>query len=296
MFSEEVPLEQAKRIPGLRTVDEVYPDPVRVVSVGVPVVDLLSLQDGEQTSVELCCGTHLLRTGEIQDLVVISERQLVKGVSRIVAVTGQDAKEAREAGETLTQEVESLLERARLAASATMSLSAAQRLAKEVGLLTDSVDSTPIPQWQRRELQSHLKTLQRSSNTIIRKLETAEAAVKAQCLLKKNGNRSLVVDTLDTDSISMVMKTVNQYCSRSPGSHVMLLSHHQGSKKVLCACQVPKGSGGLSACEWALAVCVRLKGNAGGSATVAQGTGSASDITEALQWATEYARSKTELG
>lgn len=35
---------------------------------------------------------HLLRTGEIRDLVIVSERQMVKGVSRIIAVTGGDAK------------------------------------------------------------------------------------------------------------------------------------------------------------------------------------------------------------
>ena len=37
-----------------------------------------------------------------------------------------------------------------------------------------AVDNTPIPQWQRRELQIHLRALQRSSNTMVRKLETRE--------------------------------------------------------------------------------------------------------------------------
>lgn len=36
-------------------------------------------------------SSHLLRTGAVQDLVIVSERQLVKGISRIVAVTGRDA-------------------------------------------------------------------------------------------------------------------------------------------------------------------------------------------------------------
>ncbi|GCC40291.1 hypothetical protein chiPu_0024126, partial [Chiloscyllium punctatum] len=71
----------------------VYPDPVRVVSVGLPVKQLLHSNNKQHTSVELCCGTHLLRTGLIQDLVIVSERQLGKGISRILAVTGEDAKE-----------------------------------------------------------------------------------------------------------------------------------------------------------------------------------------------------------
>lgn len=43
IYSQEVALAQAKAIKGLRAVfGEVYPDPVRVVSVGKPVTDLLS--------------------------------------------------------------------------------------------------------------------------------------------------------------------------------------------------------------------------------------------------------------
>lgn len=36
-------------------------------------------------------SSHLLRTGAIEDLVIVSEKQMVKGISRLVAVTGHDA-------------------------------------------------------------------------------------------------------------------------------------------------------------------------------------------------------------
>ncbi|KAM3865330.1 alanine--tRNA ligase, mitochondrial [Diretmus argenteus] len=293
VYTQEVPLDRARTIPGLRTVDEVYPDPVRVVSVAKPVAELLDAQTDGQTSVELCCGTHLLTTGAIEDLVIVSERQMVKGISRIVAVTGDQARQAREAGQVLVQDVDSLS--ARLAASAPSCLPTAQRLAKEAGGLTDAVDNTPIPQWQRRELQSRLKALQRTTNTAVRKLETKEAAVKAQTLLERNRQKMLVVDTVDADSLSIVVKTVNQVSAGAPDRLVMLLSHQKHSGKVLCACQVPKGLASLSASDWATAVCRHLGGAAGGSTSVAKGTGSSSDITEALRWAEEYARRKTQL-
>uniref|UniRef100_A0A674DV14 Alanine--tRNA ligase n=1 Tax=Salmo trutta TaxID=8032 RepID=A0A674DV14_SALTR len=256
VYIEEVPLARAKDIPGLRTVDEVYPDPVRVVSVAVPVADLYDSQTDRWTSVELCCGTHLLTTGEIGDLVIISERQMVKGISRIVAVTGDDAREAREAGQVLTQEVESLS--ARLAMVTSLSLADANRLAKEVGILTDAVDCTPIPQWKRRELQTRLKGLQRTTNTSIRKLETKE--------------------------VSQAHNPILIPFDRAPGTLVMLLSHQQPSGKGLT----------LTSLDWALTVCVRLGGNAGGSATVAKGTGSVANLTEALRCAEEYAQDKTQ--
>uniref|UniRef100_A0A7N8WL66 Alanine--tRNA ligase n=1 Tax=Mastacembelus armatus TaxID=205130 RepID=A0A7N8WL66_9TELE len=274
VHSQVLPLQRARSIRGLRTVDEVYPDPVRLVSVGVPVSELLDNQTDTQTSVELCCGTHLLQTGAIEDLVIVSERQQVKGISRIIAVTGQEATRAREVGQVLLQEVDSLS--VRLSDSAPSSLDSAQRLAKEIGVLSDAVDNTPIPQWQRRELQGRLKALQRTSNTGVRKLEAREVNTHlTHC-------SHLLVDCVDTDSLSVVMKTVNQLSSASPRSYVMLLAHQRHSGKVLCACQVPKS---LPASDWAVAVCHYLGGSAGGSALVAKGTGSSSDITDALRWA-----------
>lgn len=38
-----------------------------------------------------CLISHLLQTGAVQDLLIVSERQTVKGISRIVAVTGREA-------------------------------------------------------------------------------------------------------------------------------------------------------------------------------------------------------------
>ncbi|XP_028269814.1 alanine--tRNA ligase, mitochondrial [Parambassis ranga] len=292
VHSQEVPLQRARTISGLRTVDEVYPDPVRVVSVEVPASALLDGMMDREMSVELCCGTHLLQTGAIEDLVIVSERQMVKGISRIVAVTGEEAMRAREMGQVLSQDVDSLS--TRLSGSSPSCLESAQRLAKEVGILSDAVDNTPIPQWQRRELQGRLRALQRSSNTAVRKLETREAAVRAQDLLKKNSRKDVLVDLVETDSLSVVMKTVNHLSAAVPLSHVMLLAHQRHSGKVLCACQVPKGSPSLTASDWAVAVCRRLGGSAGGSVVVAQGTGSSRDIREALSWAEEFACQKTQ--
>ncbi len=56
----------------------------------------------------------------------------------------------------------------------------------------------------------------------------------------------------------------------------------------------PQDSPSLTASDWAVAVCRHLGGSAGGSALVAKGTGSSSDITEVLRWAEEFARQKTQ--
>ncbi|XP_006098640.1 alanine--tRNA ligase, mitochondrial isoform X1 [Myotis lucifugus] len=288
VYMEEVALAHTAHVPGLRCLDEVYPDPVRVVSVGVPVAQALdpASQAALQTSVELCCGTHLLRTGAVGDLVIVGERQLTKGTTRLLAITGEQAQQAREVGQSLAQEVEAATERL---SRGSRDVVEAQQLSKDVGRLTDAVDTAVMPQWQRRELQATLKVLQRRANTAIRKLEVRQAAQKAQELLQRHPEGSLIVDTVSTESLSVLVKVVRQLCEQVPSTSVLLLSP-QPLGHVLCACQVAQSATPAFTAEaWALAVCSHMGGKAWGSRVVAQGTGSTTDLEAALSTARAYA-------
>ncbi|XP_037698726.1 alanine--tRNA ligase, mitochondrial isoform X3 [Choloepus didactylus] len=288
VYMDEVALALTALVPGLRSLDEVYPDPVRVVSVGVPVAHALdpASKAALQTSVELCCGTHLLRTGALGDLVIIGERQLAKGTTRLLAVTGEQAQQAREVGQRLAQEVEAATERL---SRGSQDVVEAQRLSKDMGRLTDAVDNAMMPQWQRRELQTTLKLLQRRANTAIRKLEKGQAAKKAQELLERHTKGPLIVDTVPTESLSVLVKVVRQLCEQAPSTSVLLLSP-QPLGNVLCACQVAQGATPTFTAEaWALAVCSHMGGKAWGSRIVAQGTGSTADLEAVLSTAQAYA-------
>jgi len=77
--------------------DEKYPNPVRVISVGAPLIDVLGdLQNEkwEKYSIEFCGGTHVAKTGDIKNLVILTEESIAKGIRRIFAITGSDAQEA----------------------------------------------------------------------------------------------------------------------------------------------------------------------------------------------------------
>lgn len=288
VYMEEVPLAHTARIPGLRSLDEVYPDPVRVVSVGVPVAQALAPASHAalQTSVELCCGTHLLSTGAVGDLVIIGDRQLVKGITRLLAITGEQAQQAREVGQSLSQEVEVASERL---SRGSRDLPGAHRLSKDIGRLTEVTESAVIPQWQRQELQTTLKMLQRRANTAIRKLEKSQATEKSQELLKRHSEGPLIVDTVSAQSLSVLVKVVRQLCKQAPSMSVLLLSP-QPTGSVLCACQVAQGATPTFTAEaWALAVCSHMGGKAWGSPVIAQGTGYTADLEAALRTARAYA-------
>ena len=99
VFSQSASLEESKRIDGLRAVfDEAYPDPVRIVSIGVPIDDLLDKPpkaNGREYSVEFCGGTHLKTSKHVDHLVIVTEEAIAKGVRRVVAFTGREAEKVR---------------------------------------------------------------------------------------------------------------------------------------------------------------------------------------------------------
>jgi len=112
VFAENVDLKTARNIKGVRAVfGETYPDPVRVVSVGVDVKELLRNPDDdrwEKVSVEFCGGTHVEKTGDIKELVITENSGIAKGIRRIVAVTGTTAREVQREADDFSERLSAL--------------------------------------------------------------------------------------------------------------------------------------------------------------------------------------------
>ena len=111
-YAKDVDLDLAREIEGVRAVfGETYPNPVRVVSIGIEVDDLLKNPknpEWRKVSVEFCGGTHVEQTGSIKDMVIVEESCIAKGIRRIVAYTGDAAHQAQREAKAFGEKLDRL--------------------------------------------------------------------------------------------------------------------------------------------------------------------------------------------
>lgn len=291
VFTKEASLAEAKRIMGLRAVfGEVYPDPVRVVTVGRPVEELL--EDPENPmwaslSTEFCGGTHLSNTKEAKSFALISEEGIAKGIRRITAFTTDKATEA-------IHEADTLLERITSASKLEGLL-----LEKEVASLKSLVDVAVIPAARKNNFRGQLTSLQDR----IKKAQKAAAEANLQVAIRlatetaeKSASRGdsfcvLRIDVgLDTNAIR---DAITKVLDKQKDLAVMMFSVDKDTNKVLVYAGVPDAaaSKGLVLISWLRKALEPINGKGGGGkGGLAQGQGSnAAGVEEAMNVARQFA-------
>ncbi|MFG0326753.1 MAG: alanine--tRNA ligase [Phycisphaerales bacterium JB037] len=270
VHADAVPLDAAMNIQTLRAVfGEKYPDPVRVVSIGVPIGDLLAEPKSAQWSshsVELCGGTHVASTAELQAFAITSETGVAKGTRRIEAITGVPALAARQAAEGLA---------AQIAEAAELDDEA---LAGEVPSLNAEIDSMTLSVSDRADLRAQLEPLltrikaaqkARAKEAAARAIESARSIGAAA---REEGKR-FVVARLDAgedrQAIGQAMKLIQDAC---PDAAVIALS---ADEKVAIVAAVPDDlvQQGLKAGDWVRVAAEACGGKGGGKPNQAQGGG-----------------------
>ncbi|KAL9060467.1 MAG: hypothetical protein Q9162_000640 [Coniocarpon cinnabarinum] len=290
VYDKDVPLAAARDINGVRAVfGETYPDPVRVVSVGVPVEDLLAdvkKAEWRNVSVEFCGGTHVESTSVIAELIVLEESGIAKGIRRMIAVTGQAAYDAQRSADEFDGELKRLegmknsAEReqynkdlnaryAELTASALKKASFKDRLGK-VG----------------KEIVDAQKAAQKAENKKVLDMVTQH--------FEKNKESKTFVGAVDFElggGSKAVPEAIKHIQGKVKDKTVYLIGAVKSEGKVMHGCHVAEEAGrsGVNASEWANAVAGAVGGKAGGKGPTSVGNGTNVDkVDEGVKAAEEY--------
>ena len=305
---ETLPLAEARKQGAMMLFGEKYPDPVRMVSMG---------SAGDAFSKELCGGTHLENTSEVDAFEILSEEGVSAGTRRITALTGRRAVqhseqtvEALQAAAkssgcepiALTDQVKILLarqrelkkllasggtlENAKAVKSATVSdtqVSAAQAklvLAEAAQLLSVA----PLT------VQERVAALVQEVESLHQRLEQRAAAgpITAESLLEhavKIGEATVVVAEAPTAESGLMRQLIDQI-RQKVGSSAVLLASSEGDSKVTLVAGVSNDlqEKGAHAGNWVRPVAQALGGGGGGRPDMAQAGGKQpAKLPEALE-------------
>ncbi|KAH0539111.1 Alanine--tRNA ligase [Glutinoglossum americanum] len=300
VYSKDVPLAVAREIEGVRAVfGETYPDPVRVVSVGVEVDDLLKdvkNKEWRKVSVEFCGGTHVQKTGDIKDLIILEESGIAKGIRRITAVTGEDAHQVQRVAEEFSK---------RLTALENMPFSPEKELLEKqttMDLNKLSISAITKSKFWERFAKIHKQVLEELKGRQKAESKKAIDAMTMHLTHPENQEKQHFVVRLPISANAKALSdAINHVRSKAKDRTVYLFAADEREGKVVHGCYVSETQqhatkGGVSALEWSSVVSTIVGGKAGGKAPTSQGIGNdVAKVDEALGLAEKWLAEKLQL-
>lgn len=325
VYARDTKLADAKEIDGLRAVfDEVsgytllfvivivvcksdlcyncfqtYPDPVRVVSVGIDVEDLLSNPKSGQakdTSVEFCGGTHLKNVGHIGQLVISSEEAVAKGIRRITALTGPEAERAVQRANRVEKRVNELYEKVKSNPTIVENKTDFTKTTKEANELVEELNPMVLPYWRKDKIRSLAKETQKLLDGYDRKAKAAIAdkvLQEAKDLFQSNKDKALVhvfTEGANGKALDGALKQLKDHQA------VIAFSVQSDSGKLAVIARVDKALNqkGFKANEWVNEICKIAGGRGGGKDGQAQAVcDSAAKLDEVVELAKKLTSSVT---
>lgn len=271
VYAKDVALDKAQAIYGLRAVfGEKYPDPVRVVSVGVSVEDLLADPTSEKWgkySIEFCGGTHVGKTGEIKELVIIEESGIAKGIRRIVAVTGTDAYDVQKLAKSFDERLNSL--------SVMPIGSDKEAAAKTIGV---DLKKLTVSVLDKNNLSTKFAAIQKKIADDAKAKHKTEAKKVLEAVneyFEKNKDATFFVSSIDGISANSkaLIETINFVKTKKSDKSVYLFAGETG--KVAHGCFVSSGAEakGVTAQDLGALATKSVGGRSGGKGPTVQGSG-----------------------
>ncbi|HKQ46448.1 MAG TPA: alanine--tRNA ligase [Phycisphaerae bacterium] len=271
VFTAEADQKKAREINTLRAVfGEKYPDQVRVVSVGVPVDQLLDDPTNDEWmrySVEFCGGTHVKRTSEIGRFRLVEESAVAKGIRRVTGVTAERALRA-EADATAV---------ARLLKVAAQADEMA--LPHRIAEITALMNQAELPVVERARFRADLAHLQERLKKVAKEQAKAGAAdivAKADQVLAsapRAGATAIITADMGTATIDQLRSACDSLRSRAGSAAILLAAENEGKVLLLAAMTPDVIAKGLKAGDLIKEIAPLVGGKGGGKPDLAQGGG-----------------------
>ena len=243
-----LPIEEARKTGAVMLFGEKYGETVRVLNIG--------------TSIELCGGTHVARTGDIGAFKIVSEAGISAGVRRVEAVTGLNALHLMQKNADL------------LAVSAAKFKAPAEELPEKIDHMSETV-----------------KRLEKELSEVKAKLAAKQGDEALSAAEDVNGVKVLLT-TLEGIDAKTLRETMDKFKSKF-GTAVIVLAVTGGEKIQLCAGVTKDLIGKVKAGELVNFVAAQCGGKGGGKPDMAMaGATDAAALPAALQSARAWIAEK----
>jgi alanyl-tRNA synthetase len=289
-----VPLAEAREKGAMMLFGEKYPDPVRLVTMG-------------EFSRELCGGTHVSNTSEVGDFEIISEESVSTGTRRVVALTGERARDQAHQTRTILDRTAPLLGVTVLEVPA--ALRSQSRILRELRKQLSSGGEPSLPPGEKpartppaaatsyEQLRGALREAARILNvaaldvpdrtaallTEVLQLQTRVAELSRGGLLSADvliergevlGSVCVVVCEAPGANSNLMRQWIDQIRKKTEQAAV-LLAAVQGEDRVLLVAGLSRSlvERGLNAGEWVKEVAAVVGGGGGGRPDLAQAGG-----------------------
>eukprot|EP01038_Epipyxis_sp_PR26KG_P006492 gene6492-8926_t len=287
-----VSLKSALEINGLRAVfGEVYPDPVRVVSVGPRVDDLIKRADSEEWvdySVEFCGGTHITNTDQAEAFIVLEETAVAKGIRRISAITGSEAVKSIAKGKMLSDAAMSVVGDMKKTSAAT-SMSDLENIESDMKTLRALWNiAEDVSQVTKTSVRQTIDTLQKEvsslkNNAVMKRVDEIVKMTLQNVEVILSKNERLVVLNVNIGSDMKAIKRLIEGIKKASNDQLsfIVLSYEVSDLPIEYTGKLTvfgyvsndeQKKSGLKANEWVSFVLQSKGGKGGGSPSLAQGS------------------------
>ncbi|MCE9552143.1 MAG: alanine--tRNA ligase [Planctomycetes bacterium] len=308
--AKTLPLTEAREAGAMMLFGEKYPDPVRMISMG-------------DFSRELCGGIHLSSTAEVEDFEIVSEESVAAGTRRIVALTGEGARQhAQEVQDTVAQSAKLLGIRPQQLPEAAAALSRQVRDLKKQVSGSDKAASLlalkDVPaadfEGERELLQATAATLRVAPREVAGRLASlldeiktlqeqaatraTAAVVSADDLLasaEKVGDVRIVVANVGDIGANPMRQLIDQLRRKAAPIAVMLGGAAEDKVTLVAGISQDLEAAGSDAGRWIRESATIVGGSGGGKPSLAQAGGKHPErLEEALEAGRKFARAMVD--